>query len=67
MDLKKEDSRGDEGTVYVLSAEDAERIEEMIELIKTTFWELLASRKVEFPNPVYRRVYKNLRKELLDF
>jgi hypothetical protein len=66
MDSQKKDQFDGE-TIYVLSKEDAERIEEMIERIKSTFWELLSSRKVDFPNPMYRRAYKNLRKELLDF
>ena len=67
MDSKRGDNQFDGETIYVLSMEDAERVNEMIEMIRTTFWELLASRKVDFPNPMYRRVYKNLRKELLDF
>jgi hypothetical protein len=37
-------------TVYVFSSDDIDRFEEMMDLFRSGFWELLASRKVEFPN-----------------
>jgi hypothetical protein len=62
MDLKKQDG---EKTIYVLSTEDAERISEMFELIQTGFWELLASRCVDFPNSFYSKCKKS--KKEVDF
>lgn len=61
MDLKKQD---DGKTIYVLSTEDAERISEMFELVQTGFWELLASRCVDFPNSFYSKVHKPPKKEV---
>ncbi len=37
-------------TLYLISSADAERMEEMLNLVRNTFWELLIARKVDFPN-----------------
>lgn len=38
-------------TLYVLTADDATRIESMIELVSDALWELLSCRKIELPVP----------------
>jgi len=53
MSLSSNILRVQVGTVYVLSSDDVERIDSMIQLVSTGFQELLASRKVEFPNSYY--------------
>jgi hypothetical protein len=52
MAIKKQD---DGETVYVLSTDDVERIAETFELAQSFFWELLWSRKVDFPNSFHSK------------
>lgn len=68
MDSKNQNSLGGE-TFYLLSTDDAERINEMfemVEIIRKTYWELMAGRQVNFPNSIYTQAYKNVRRECLD-
>jgi len=65
-DSKKQGTSVCGETIYILSREDAERISEMIKMIETTFWELLADRRVDFPNSIYSKAYHRLKKELVE-